>query len=127
MIKKILIKDYAELKKQTLSNIYQKVQRGTLQSEKIDGKTYIIEEEQAKPKDLKKQCKKAKKSLKKDIRNLQELLKAKEAEIQTLKISFDILSSAFNQQLKSIEKPIIEAKIKTEKKSKKKKLKKSKK
>jgi len=127
MIKKILIKDYAELKKQTLSNIYQKVSRGTLQSEKIEGKTYIIEEEQEKPKDLKKQCKKAKKSLKKDIRNLEELLKAKEAEIKTLKISFDILSSAFNQQLKQIEKPIIEAKIKPTKKNKSKNLKKKKK
>ena len=127
MIKKILIKDYAELKKQTLSNVYQKVQRGTLQSEKIDGKTYIIEEEIERPTTIKKDCKKAKKVLKKDIRQLKELLKSKEAEIQTLKISFDILSGSLQQQLKSIEKPIIEAKIKTTKKNKSKKLKKSKK
>ena len=127
MIKHILIKDYAILKNQTLSNIYQKVTRGTLQSKKIDGKTYIVEETIKQPKALKKDCKKAKKTLKKDIRQLKELLQSKEAEIKTLKISFDILSSAFNQQLKSIEKPIIEAKIKTEKKNKSKNLKKKKK
>lgn len=127
MIKKILIKDYAELKKQTLSNVYQKVKRGTLQSEKIDGKIYIIEEDIKQPNTIKKECKKAKKSLKKEIRQLKELLKSKEAEIQTLKISFDILSSSIKQQLKSLENPIIDTKIEHTKKSKKKNLKKKKK
>ena len=120
MVKRILIKDYAKLKNQTLSNIYQKVKRGTLISEKIDGKTYIVENIDKPKKPKKCKCKKAKKHYKEKIKNLEALLKSKEAEIETLKISFNLLSTAFNKQLKSVENAVIDAEIKPTKKTSKK-------
>jgi len=127
MLKKISIKDYAKLKNQSLSNIYQKINRGTLQSQKIDGKTYILEEVIEQPKTKKHNCKKSVKHLKKHIKNLEALLNSKQGEIETLKISFDLLSRGLNAQLKTLEKPIIDTVVKTSKKDKRKNLHKKKK
>ena len=124
----ILVNDYSTKYKMSLSNVYQKIKRGTLESIKRNGKTYIVEDIKEISTPLKKNCIKFKNKNKKlklklkimneKVNSLNEIIKSKESEINTLKITYDTLSMVIQSNVKSIENNIID--IEPTKKNKKK-------
>jgi predicted RNase H-like nuclease (RuvC/YqgF family) len=122
MIIEVELKEYAEKKKVSLSNVYQKIKRGTLQSIKKNGITYILEDIEEPLNETSKECKKDIKSLKKEIKFLKALLKSKDKEISTLEKSFQLFSMTIEKNLLSIENKTpdyVDVEVKPKKKKKK--------
>lgn len=118
------VNEYSKKHNVSLSNIYQKIKRETLNSIKKDGKIYIIEEIEEKPKkenDNIKLLKKDIKKLKSDRKLLQLLLNSKDEEILTLKKTLSTFTNVFELQFKQIENNsiIVENEDKSKKKKKK--------
>jgi len=125
-----LVNDYSTKYKMSLSNVYQRIKRGTLESIKRNGKTYIIEDIEDIETTKKKSCIKFKEKnrrlkdknnlLNEKIKSLNEIIKSKESEINTLKTTYDTLSIVIQSSYKTLENNIIEVEPENKKKKKKK-------
>jgi hypothetical protein len=118
-MRKITVAEYAREREKTPTAIYQMIGKGKLRAEKIGGKTYIFTDTTEK----KEVSNSSEELLKLEIKMLKELLKSKDAEIETLKASLSVFTMVFNNRLN--EKPtiqeaeIISTKMKNKKKNKK--------
>lgn len=122
MYKETLINDYAKEKNVSLSNVYQKIKRGTLQSIKRNHQTFVIEEVEHDFKEVQKsssKCKEKSKLLKQELKLLKKLLQSKEDEIDTLKKSFNVFHLTLQSKFKELENNVIDADIEIKKKKKK--------
>lgn len=95
-MRKVLIADLARELENSTASIYQKIKSGTFKAEKINGKTYVILDDHIKKEEFK--------SASQDVANieieyLKELIKSKNAEIETLKISLQAFTMIFNRQI----------------------------
>lgn len=116
-MEKKTVNEYAKFIQKTPSNIYQKIKKGELKTVEENGKTYILFEK----KEDEIFSNEREKFYKKQIKILEELVKSKDSEIETLKISLAVFQSFFSKQIeKKDEKSIIEVEAIQEKKKKKK-------
>lgn len=120
---KLTVKEYANKYNTTVSNVYQKIKRKSLESFKDGNITYIVDDVIETVKPLKANCK----AFKKEIKLLREIIKSKDSEIETLKISLNDYSSILKLNVKQLENNVIDDVIEVETNNTKKKKKKSKK
>lgn len=93
-MRKLSVNEYAREIKKSPSNIYQRIKKGEIETEEINGKTFIIIDDEEKNEDNIEV-----KYLKKEIKLLQLLVKSKDAEIDTLRITLNNFSMFLNNRL----------------------------
>jgi len=113
-MRKLTVNEYAQEFKKTPSNVYQQIKNGKLETEEIKGKKFILVEE----KDEEDNPKIEIKYLKKEIKMLQDLVKSKQSEIDTLNSSLSVFSQIFNKQIEQ-QQPVQDVEIQETKKKKK--------
>lgn len=113
-MRKLTVNEYAQEFKKTPSNVYQQIKKGKLETEEIDGKRFILVEEKEEEDNSKIEIK----YLKKEIKMLQDLVKSKQSEIDTLNSSLSVFSQIFNKQIEQ-QQPVQDVEIQETKKKKK--------
>lgn|GEM_PF-7003932 len=108
-MRKLSVNEYARELGKTPANVYQRIKKGLVKVETIEGKTFVIidNQEQQNSQELLEQERMFLKELLKqkdaEIAELKkrfdELVKSKEAEISTLKVTFDTFTALFSRQI----------------------------